>query len=70
MGNNMKKILSLIIFLILLSLNSGTIVISVEEITEYDLVIITPKCFISDLQPLVEHKESHGIKTIIQDTGI
>ncbi|RLF45603.1 MAG: hypothetical protein DRN29_06430, partial [Thermoplasmata archaeon] len=32
---------------------------------EYDLLIISPDSWMADLQPLKEHKESHGIKTII-----
>ena len=32
---------------------------------EYDLLIICPSQWKEDLQPLKEHKESHGIKTII-----
>jgi len=32
---------------------------------EYDLLIITDQSFVSQLQPLVDHKNSHGIKTII-----
>ncbi|MCD6480661.1 MAG: peptidase C25 [Thermoplasmata archaeon] len=31
----------------------------------YDLLIIAPDDWMADLQPLKEHKESHGIKTII-----
>ena len=34
----------------------------------YDLLIITPEKFSDALQPLVEHKESHGIKTILETT--
>jgi hypothetical protein len=33
----------------------------------YDLVIISPSKFSDALQPLVEHKVSHGIKTILVD---
>ncbi|KAA0007635.1 MAG: hypothetical protein FE036_03315 [Thermoplasmata archaeon] len=32
---------------------------------DYDLLIITPKEFEDALQPLVEHKESHGIRTLV-----
>jgi hypothetical protein len=32
---------------------------------EYDLLIISPDSWMTDLEPLREHKESHGIKTII-----
>ncbi len=33
---------------------------------EYDLLIICPEKFVDELQPLKEHKESHGIKTLIE----
>ena len=35
--------------------------------TDYDLVIIAPEKFIPSLQPLAEHKDSHGIKTLIKN---
>ena len=35
---------------------------------EYDLLIICPSKFEDELQPLVEHKENHGIKTIVMTT--
>ena len=35
---------------------------------EYDLLIITDEKFVSYLQPLVDHKNSHGIKTFIKTT--
>ena len=31
----------------------------------YDFLIITPDQFLADIQPLEEHKQSHGVKTII-----
>jgi hypothetical protein len=34
----------------------------------YDLVIITPEVFLSELQELRDHKNSHGVKTIIKTT--
>jgi len=35
---------------------------------EYDLVIIAPKKFSRGLQPLIDHKESQGIKTTLKTT--
>jgi len=35
---------------------------------EYDLLIITDEEFVSELQPLVEHKNSFGVKTVIEST--
>ncbi len=34
----------------------------------YDLVIIAPEVFINALQPLVAHKNDHGVKTFIKST--
>ena len=36
-----------------------------EAIDEYDLLIICPSNWVEQLQPLKEHKEKYGIKTII-----
>jgi hypothetical protein len=35
---------------------------------DYDLVIITPSIFTNELQPLVDHKISHDVKTILKTT--
>jgi len=35
---------------------------------EYDMVIIAPSKFVSALEPLVEHKNNHGIETFIATT--
>lgn len=34
----------------------------------YELVIIAPQKFSDDLQPLIEHKESHGVSTLLKTT--
>ena len=34
----------------------------------YDMVIIAPSKFADELQPLIEHKNEHGIKTMIKTT--
>ena len=36
-----------------------------NTVDTYDLLIIAPDNWMADLQPLKEHKESHGVKTII-----
>ena len=36
--------------------------------SEYDMVIIAPKDFSSNLEPLIEHKNSVGIKTVLKTT--
>ena len=35
---------------------------------EYDMVIIAPSEFSNDLQPLIDHKNSFGVKTILKTT--
>jgi hypothetical protein len=37
-------------------------------VDDYDLVIIAPSAFSRDLQPLIEHKNTHGIRTILKTT--
>jgi len=34
----------------------------------FDMVIIAPKKFAADLQPLVDHKNNHGVKTFVKTT--
>ena len=38
------------------------------EISEYDLVIIAPSQFSEELQRLVDHKNNHGVETILKTT--
>jgi len=35
---------------------------------EFDMVIIAPSCFSSDLQPLLDHKNAFGIRTFLKTT--
>jgi len=56
--------------------NNADIKISYEEPAkpilfpdEYDMVIIAPKKFSTVLQPLIEHKNSHNVRTIMKTTG-
>jgi len=35
---------------------------------KYDMVIIAPRKFSADLQPLIDYKNSHGIRTILKTT--
>ncbi len=34
--------------------------------SEYDLVIIAPAAFTTDLQTLIDHKNNHDVKTILK----
>ena len=43
-------------------------VIPVTFNEEYDLLIISPSEFTNELQPLIEHKNSFGVKTILKTT--
>ena len=42
-------------------------IVSKQTKTKYDLLIIAPKEFIPSLQPLVDHKNLFGVKTMIKD---
>jgi len=35
---------------------------------EYDIVIIAPEKFTQEIQPLVDHKNNHGVQTIVKTT--
>ena len=65
----MNKIISIMVLGILLFVccGTGTSTISGNEKTGYNLVIIAPDKFISNLQPLAEHKDSYGINTLIKN---
>ncbi len=39
---------------------------SFTALNEYDMLIITDENFISYLQPLVDHKNNHGVKTVLE----
>ena len=69
----MKKIIvfGLLGLLVLTSLGVNAVSINKTRTTKadsYDMVIIAPKLFVSDLQPLVDHKNSHGVKTFVKTT--
>jgi hypothetical protein len=67
----MKKIISLLIVGILLIVSFGTDAISGYiklENNEYSLIIITPEKFSTYLQPLLEHKNSYGVDSVIKTT--
>jgi hypothetical protein len=42
--------------------------VKTATVDTYDLVIIAPEIFSSALQPLIDHKNSHGIKTTLKTT--
>jgi Peptidase family C25 len=71
----MKKIMAFLTIGILILSGIGASAFSIKKITtrsistdKYDMVIITPEEFVSDLQPLVDHKNTHGIQTTIKTT--
>jgi len=39
---------------------------TINQIDEYDMIIISPDVFFQGLQPLVEHKNSYGLRTFIK----
>jgi hypothetical protein len=73
----MRKILPLLIIGILVLSGLGASALSFDKVKKivsstaddtYDMVIIAPKKFVSDLQPLVDHKNNHGVKTFVKTT--
>ncbi|KYK22898.1 hypothetical protein AYK24_08250 [Thermoplasmatales archaeon SG8-52-4] len=70
----MKKILifSIIVLLILSGIGAGGFsqkVISKEKnAADYDMVIIAPNAFSSQVQPLIDHKVSYGVQTFLKTT--
>ncbi len=72
----MKKYFPLVIGIILLivietsALSGLNLKSALQNLSndEYDLVIISPNIFSTDLQPLIEHKNSRNVKTILMTT--
>lgn len=67
----MKKILPFLIIGVLVLSGVGASAFSItmkENYDQYDMVIITPDAFISYVQTLVEHKNSHGVETMVKTT--
>jgi len=72
----MKKIIPIVLIGILVL--SGTEAVAIFEtestlqkpsgVDEYDMVIIAPEKFSSAIQPLIEHKNSYNIQTILKTT--
>lgn len=42
--------------------------ISSTTIDSYDLLIISPDCFSGEIEPLIEHKNSHDVQTMLKTT--
>lgn len=65
----MKKYLIFVVILIILNSGMSSIGLSHKSKSpnNFDMVIITPKIFISAIQPLVDHKNYHNIQTIVKD---
>lgn len=72
----MKKMLTLVVCLSLLNvvgivtLSKSSIMLNSENmnIDQYDMVIISPSLFTDELQPLIDHKNSQNLKTILKTT--
>jgi len=72
----MKKILLFVLIGILILSGIGASAISEPKQTgsnqitkeEFDLLIIAPEKFSSSIQPLIEHKNLHGVKTFLKTT--
>ena len=73
----MKKILLLIIGILLISglevtaLPETELISTLKEISknEYDMVIISPSIFSTELQPLINHKNSRNVQTFLKQSN-
>lgn len=72
----MKKIISFLIigFLIIGGIGSSASFLQKSYLgqsanrNQYDMVIIAPKCFKKEIQPLIDHKNSYGVRTYLMTT--
>jgi len=72
----MKKLIMIcIVFCMLITIQALSVSCSTSEheifsssVTTYDLVIISPACFSSEIEPLVDHKNSHDVQTLLKTT--
>ncbi len=72
----MKKIFSIFIIIIVINICFTSVILSQKNnsldrlslLEEYDMVIINPEMFSGSLQPLINHKNNVGIKTISKTT--
>ena len=72
----MKKKVSIIIICILIfsgfgvgsSFNEKSSLMKSNNIEEYDMVIISPEIFSSNIKPIINHKMSVGIETFLKTT--
>jgi hypothetical protein len=73
----MKKIFTLFLIILLIINGIGALAANQSEkkkITQkkfldgYDMVIIAPRRFSSSIQPLIDHKNAHGVKTFLRTT--
>jgi hypothetical protein len=76
-GNKMNKIFAIFLFFIIVLNGLGALATpQTETITNsrasslesFDMVIIAPRRFTSSIQPLIEHKNSHGVQTFLKTT--
>lgn len=71
----MRKIMTLLIIGILVLGGIGVSAFSIKKTNilststdEYDMVIIAPETFSANIQPLINHKNSHGVRTFLKTT--
>ncbi len=73
----MKKIIQILIVGIIILNGFGVYAISEKKSEtisispsreEFDMVIVTPNIFSFNIQPLIDHKNSHGVKTFLKTT--
>jgi hypothetical protein len=61
----MKKFITILVLGFFLLSGLGSFSTTADSNENYDLIIISPTNFIEKLQPLIDHKESHSVPTIV-----
>ena len=71
----MKKILTIVFIIALVLGGIGVSAFSLKKtntlptsVDEYDMVIIAPDTFSTNIQPLITHKNSHDVNTFLKTT--
>jgi hypothetical protein len=62
------KLLTLVIFFLIIFPTISITINANEKQESYDLLIIAPEVFVKEIIPLVNHKNQHGIQTILVTT--
>ena len=67
MGDKMKKVIPILI-VIILALSSINAIGLYSEKNEYEMVVIAPEIFSSEIAPLIDHKNNYNVLTFLKTT--